>query len=462
MKNITKWIVAICSCLVLTLCISTNTYAENHSIATNDSWVEGSAEKYQENYYAFTIPSAGKIVVTYQSYRNGGHCDLYDGDLVKDYGGVGYHTAGISGSDTSPGTSKLTRYLEAGTYQLKLYGWDNIVAADTKYKVKILFTPANNNETEPNNTFDAAMPLASGKQVKALFSDGDLLDIYKFTINSQMTVKITINTSLENAVPDYELSVWNSDLIEEKKDSNTSSGQTYIWEKTMGPGTYYIKMAAKGSFGYYDTSVGHYMGLYTLKWEGLNRVTSIKLKKTSMTLAKGETYSLLESVLPSTATNKNLNWESDNKSVVTVNSSGKVTAKNVGAATITATAQDGSKASASCKIVVKPAKAVIKSCKRAADRNVIVKVQKQKNVSGIQYQLSRKKNFKGKTSSYYAGSTATTATTATLSKNKTYYFRVRMYIVHNGKRYYGDWSATKKVKTKSKTYKRGYYAWKGV
>ena len=145
-----------------------------------------------------------------------------------------------------------------------------------------------------------------------------------------------------------------------------------------------------------------------------------------------------------------------------MDSHGKVTAKGIGAATIKAAAMDGSEIEATCQVVVKPVKTKITKCKRTRDRNVYVKVKAQKNVSGIQYQMSRSRNFKGKKSSYYAGATETKATTAALKKNKTYYFRARMYIDYGGKRYYGAWSQIKKVKTGKRTMLTGYYSWKAV
>lgn len=54
----------------------------------------------------------------------------------------------------------------------------------------------------------------------------------------------------------------------------------------------------------------------------------------------------------SNATNKNVTWWSNNKAVATVNSSGKVTAKGYGTATIYATAKDGSGVRGSCTVTV--------------------------------------------------------------------------------------------------------------
>ncbi len=82
-------------------------------------------------------------------------------------------------------------------------------------------------------------------------------------------------------------------------------------------------------------------------------VSSVKLNSSSKTLTKaGETYQLKATVSPDNATNKNVTWSSSKESVATVNSSGLVTAKANGSATITAKTKDGGK-TATCKITVK-------------------------------------------------------------------------------------------------------------
>lgn len=174
------------------------------------------------------------------------------------------------------------------------------------------------------------------------------------------------------------------------------------------------------------------------------------MKKSKLVLAKKKSYSLLQSVMPENANNKNIRWTSDDTSVASVDSYGKVTAMGIGAATIEAAAMDGSKVKAVCKVIVKPSGTQIIRCRKIKDRNVTIKVKAQKNVSGIQYQLGRKKNFKGKKSTYNARAKETSATTAVLKKNKTYYFRARMYFKHDGKRCDGAWSKVKKIKTGGK------------
>ena len=82
-------------------------------------------------------------------------------------------------------------------------------------------------------------------------------------------------------------------------------------------------------------------------------VTKLTLNKTKATLNPVDTLTLKATVTPSNATNKAVTWKSSNTKVATVSSSGKVTAKAAGTATITCTAKDGSGKSATCKITVR-------------------------------------------------------------------------------------------------------------
>ena len=71
------------------------------------------------------------------------------------------------------------------------------------------------------------------------------------------------------------------------------------------------------------------------------RPVSISLNRSATTLTAGNTETLIATVLPENATNRNVTWSSNNNSVATVNNNGLVTAHAAGTATITATTQDG-------------------------------------------------------------------------------------------------------------------------
>lgn len=82
------------------------------------------------------------------------------------------------------------------------------------------------------------------------------------------------------------------------------------------------------------------------------KVTKVSLNHTSYRLIKGRSVALKATVASNTATNSKVKWTTSNKKIATVSQSGKVTGKNIGTCTIKATAKDGSKRSASCKIRV--------------------------------------------------------------------------------------------------------------
>ena len=80
------------------------------------------------------------------------------------------------------------------------------------------------------------------------------------------------------------------------------------------------------------------------------KVTKVELNKTSLTLNVGDEETLIPTITPDNATNKNVTWSSDNENVATVEN-GKVTAVGAGEATITVTTEDGS-FTAICTITV--------------------------------------------------------------------------------------------------------------
>lgn len=85
----------------------------------------------------------------------------------------------------------------------------------------------------------------------------------------------------------------------------------------------------------------------------VNPVKSIKLNAKKKTLKVKKSFKLKAVIGPKNATNKKVTYKSSNKKVATVNSSGKVTAKKKGKATITVTSKSNPKVKAKCKIVVK-------------------------------------------------------------------------------------------------------------
>ncbi|MBR6283236.1 MAG: Ig-like domain-containing protein, partial [Muribaculaceae bacterium] len=88
-------------------------------------------------------------------------------------------------------------------------------------------------------------------------------------------------------------------------------------------------------------------------------VTGITVAPATATLTVGGTAQLTATVTPATATNPAVTWKSNAPTVATVSSTGKVTARGVGTAVITATTKDGTELSATCQVtVVQPATSI--------------------------------------------------------------------------------------------------------
>ena len=106
------------------------------------------------------------------------------------------------------------------------------------------------------------------------------------------------------------------------------------------------------SDGFFRGSYSRYYGLSVRPvYSEFISVSSVALNKSSLTLIVGESETLIPTVMPENATEKQVSWTSSNTSVATVSSEGTVTAQSAGTATITATASDGMK-SATCTVTV--------------------------------------------------------------------------------------------------------------
>ncbi len=81
-------------------------------------------------------------------------------------------------------------------------------------------------------------------------------------------------------------------------------------------------------------------------------VTGVSLNMTSLSMTVGDTQTIKATVNPSNATDQTVTWSSNNTAVATVSSSGVVTAKSAGTATITVKTNDGGK-TATCTVNVK-------------------------------------------------------------------------------------------------------------
>ena len=145
------------------------------------------------------------------------------------------------------------------------------------------------------------------------------------------------------------------------------SSVTYIGDNAFGytySNKHYVKISGFTIYGKKGTAAERYANDNGFKFvEGTAPAepavpTGVKLNQSSLTLGKGESYSLVSTVLPANAKNKTCTWSTSNSSVATVSNTGKVTAKATGTAVITVKTVNGK--TATCKVTVKPAPTSVK------------------------------------------------------------------------------------------------------
>lgn len=115
--------------------------------------------------------------------------------------------------------------------------------------------------------------------------------------------------------------------------------------------------------------------------DGTIKVTSVTLDKSELMLGLGDTYTLTASVLPDDATNKNINWSSNNTAVATVTENGIVTGIGDGTAEIKAVSESNTSCYAVCKVEV------------SSKRVPVMGIELDKNVFGDAFEVDIGKNL---------------------------------------------------------------------
>ncbi len=146
-----------------------------------------------------------------------------------------------------------------------------------------------------------------------------------------------------------------------------------------------------------------------------------------------------------------LTYDSSNKKVATVTSSGGVTVKAYGVSTVTIKASETkSYYSTIKKVVVKvvPKKALLRTAKSPSKKKMKISWKKDKTVTGYEIYVSPKKDFsRGTIKRTYKKNTVSKTIIGWKSK-KTYYVKIRGYKKIGKVKYYGAWSNVKKVNVK--------------
>lgn len=81
------------------------------------------------------------------------------------------------------------------------------------------------------------------------------------------------------------------------------------------------------------------------------KATKIEIEENIETMYVGDTETLTATISPSNVTNKKITWKTSDKDIVTIDSNGKITAKKVGTAEITASTSNGKTSSIKINVI---------------------------------------------------------------------------------------------------------------
>ena len=144
-----------------------------------------------------------------------------------------------------------------------------------------------------------------------------------------------------------------------------------------------------------------------------------------------------------------LKYSSNNTKIAVVDKSGKVTIKGIGIAKISVYATETSSyvksATKTITIKVSPKKMAVSSVANTANNQITVKWKKQSGATGYQIQYSAKKDY-SKAKTVTANASSVSKVIGGLTKNATYYVRIRSYKTVGSTKLCSPWSASKSIK----------------
>lgn len=214
---------------------------------------------------------------------------------------------------------------------------------------------------------------SSDPQVATVSEDG----LVQALTDGKVTITATTTDPESTATASVELTVGSavSSIVLSDTQKNIQKGKTYTLTATVGPDTALNKDLVWSSSNEYAASVNA-SGRVTANATGVanitataadgsgvsascqikvvQMVTKVSPSKSKYVQHAGKDVKLSATVAPIDATDKGLNWSSDNSSVASVDGTGLVTCKQAGTAKITATAKDGSGKYCTFTVVVEP------------------------------------------------------------------------------------------------------------
>lgn len=164
-----------------------------NTISVNTTYHGNLISKIDEDWYTFTIPHNGKVVIAMGANASEDITMLGSGwNLLLYKDGEPDEFSKMEGIRAK--TSSINYYLAAGTYKIRIYSYYNSTAPVQKtYDLNVAYNPNVNCEAEPNNTTETATPVKENVTYTGNIMSFRTGDYYVFTSSATGKLNVTFN-----------------------------------------------------------------------------------------------------------------------------------------------------------------------------------------------------------------------------------------------------------------------------
>lgn len=204
------------------------------SVATNTTHSAAITSTTDNDWYRFTLSGTNNLNITLTN-------------LPADYDIILFNSAGteISRSENGGTTSEsiVNNNTAAGTYYLRVFGWNGANSTTVCYNLNIGATPVttptcpSTYDVSTNGTRTGAAQIPFNTDIKGLISPSGDVDYYRFVITTGGTITLTLTT-----LPgDYDLRLYNSaGTVLQSSENGGTSNETI--NRNVPAGTYYARV----------------------------------------------------------------------------------------------------------------------------------------------------------------------------------------------------------------------------
>ena len=443
-------------------------FNENYSTAnavSSNTTVYGSIRESDDNdWYKAEISKAGYISLNFQhayveTSEKRWAAYLYDTDkneLVR-YNYKGNVTSTQGGNIGVP----------AGTYYIKIVSYYSSGCPDVDYNFKLNYTASNEWETEFNETYTTANPIALNTTIYGSIRTQDDSDWYKIEISETGYKFLSFyHTYVDTSEKCWAIYLYNSNFNEIQKLSyqgNITNVDCDLGE--LNAGMYYMKICPYYSSLHSDADYSLKIGTHIHNYNNVvTKATTSRngkvVKRCSCGAVDGTTTIYYPKNVSLSTTTYTYNGKTKKPSVTVKDSNGRKISssnytvvyssgrKNVGKYKVTVKFKGNYSGNVTKTFKIIPKTAAISRVKAISKGFEVAWKKQTKQITGYQVQYSSNKNFRYNCTTERAPQKAIAMMIENLGVRKKYYIRVRTYKKAAGINYYSKWSPAKAVTTK--------------